>query len=65
MSRRFDITHTEEWRTLIKLLRDDLGAHKEKVIMAAGTGNGVEKAFGTYDGYRQAIEKLESFGGEN
>ena len=61
---RFEITQSGEWREILALMRRELDRHKENLIIAAGRGTGRSKAFGLYDGYRQAIEKLESLGGD-
>jgi hypothetical protein len=42
----------------------ELDRLKDAVIVMAGTGDGVDRAWGAYDGYRRAIEKFESFGGD-
>jgi tryptophan synthase beta subunit len=59
------IAQTEEWRSVIAQMRQELDRLHNNVVLAVGSGSNADKAFGLYDGYRQAIEKLEALGGES
>jgi len=64
---KWEIVDTSDWKTMIELLQEQLAHKEQRVIAKARQGSELEigKAVSEYDGYRQAIEFIQSKGGKN